>query len=93
MVKQVKAAHILVDTEKKANEIKTIMEGGESFSAMARKYSKCPSGRDGGDLGWFGKGQMVPEFEKAAFAGVPGAVMGPVRTQFGWHLIMVQDTK
>jgi len=93
MVKQVKAAHILVKTEKKARDIKTMMETGESFSAMARKYSDCPSGRDGGDLGWFGRGQMVPDFEKAAFAGVPGDVLGPVRTNFGWHLIMVQDTK
>ena len=93
MVKQVKAAHILVETEKKAREIISMIDGGESFGSMARKYSKCPSGRDGGDLGWFGKGQMVQAFEMAAFAGTPGAVLGPVRTDFGWHLIMVQDTK
>lgn len=93
MVKQVNAAHILVDTEKKAKEIVAMIDGGESFATMARKYSKCPSGKDGGVLGWFGKGQMVPEFEMAAFASAPGSVAGPVRTQFGWHLIMVQDTK
>lgn len=93
MAKQVNAAHILVDTEKKAKEIQERVYGGEKFAEMAKKYSKCPSGRNGGDLGWFGRGQMVPEFENAAFAGSKGAVVGPVRTEFGWHLILIKDVK
>jgi peptidyl-prolyl cis-trans isomerase C len=93
MAKQVNAAHILVDTEKKASEIKERVHGGELFSDMAKKYSKCPSGREGGDLGWFSRGQMVKEFDNAAFSALKGAVVGPVRTEFGWHLILVKDVK
>ena len=93
MTKQVNAAHILVKTEKKAEEIKERVYGGESFADMAKKYSECPSGRKGGDLGWFGRGQMVKEFENAAFASGKGAVAGPVRTEFGWHLILIKDVK
>ena len=93
MAKQVNAAHILTGSEKKAAEIKDKLDGGGSFADMAKKYSKCPSGRNGGDLGWFGRGQMVPEFENAAFAGSKGAVVGPVRTEFGWHLILIKDVK
>jgi len=93
MAKQVNAAHILVETEKKALEIRERVYGGEPFADMAKKYSKCPSGRKGGDLGWFGRGQMVPEFEKAAFSAEKGAVVGPVRTEFGWHLILLKDVK
>jgi len=93
MVKEVSAAHILVETEKKAAELKERIIGGEKFAEMAKKYSKCPSGRKGGDLGWFGRGDMVREFENAAFTADKGAVVGPVRTQFGWHLILVKDVK
>ena len=93
MVKEINAAHILVDTEKKAKELRERIIGGELFADMAKKYSSCPSGKKGGDLGWFGRGQMVPEFESAAFAGAKGAVVGPVRTKFGWHLILIKDVK
>jgi peptidyl-prolyl cis-trans isomerase C len=94
MVKEVHAAHILCKTEKKAIEVKEkLAEGGQSFAEMARKYSQCPSGKSGGDLGWFGKGRMVPEFEKAAFEGEKGKILGPVKTQFGYHLIRVLDRK
>ncbi|VVB73025.1 Foldase protein PrsA [uncultured archaeon] len=93
MVKEVHASHILCKTEKKAREVQEKMAAGQSFSEMARKYSQCPSGKSGGDLGWFGKGQMVPEFEKAAFEGEKGKILGPVKTQFGYHLIEVMDRK
>lgn len=94
MVKEVHAAHILCKTEKKALEVKEKLgEGSQSFAEMARKYSQCPSGKSGGDLGWFGKGRMVPEFEKAAFEGEKGKILGPVKTQFCYHLIKVLDRK
>jgi len=94
MVKEVHAAHILCKTEKKALEVKDKLAAGqESFTEMARKYSQCPSGKSGGDLGWFGKGRMVPEFEKAAFEGEKGKIIGPVKSQFGYHLIRVLDKK
>lgn len=93
MAKQVNASHILVDTEKKANEIKEMIYGGEKFSDMAKKYSSCPSKKNGGELGWFGRGEMVAAFENAAFSADKGAVVGPVKTEFGWHLIYVKDVK
>jgi peptidyl-prolyl cis-trans isomerase C len=93
MAKQVSAAHILVDTEKKAKEIRERINGGERFEDMAKKYSSCPSGKKGGTLGWFGRGDMVQEFENAAFSAEKGAVVGPVRTKFGWHLILINDVK
>jgi peptidyl-prolyl cis-trans isomerase C len=93
MTKQVHAAHILVKTEKKAKEVMDMINSGQSFTEMARKYSICPSSRTGGDLGWFGKGKMVPEFEKAALEGEKGKVLGPVKTQFGYHIIKVLDKK
>ncbi len=93
MAKQVRAAHILVKNEDKAKELLTRINSGENFGDLARRFSDCPSGRNGGDLGWFGKGQMVKEFEQAAFNGPKGATVGPVRTQFGWHLIRIIDQK
>ncbi len=93
MTREVHAAHILCKTEKKALEVKELLAAGQSFAEMARKYSQCPSGKSGGDLGWFGKGRMVPEFEKAAFEGEKGKIIGPVRSQFGYHLIRVLDKK
>ena len=84
------ASHILVDTEDECNEILAKVANGEmTFEAAAKESSKCPSGQNGGDLGEFGKGQMVPEFEKAAFAAELEQVVGPVQTQFGYHLIKV----
>jgi peptidyl-prolyl cis-trans isomerase C len=83
----VKARHILVDQEFQAKDIIKKLEEGKTFEEMAQKFSKCPSGKRGGDLGEFGRGKMVPSFEQAAFALQPGEVSPPVRTQFGFHLI------
>ena len=88
---RVHAKHILVKTAAEAQQIKHEIDNGGSFEYYARVYSLCPSGRQGGDLGYFGKGQMVPEFERAAFDTPVGQVSKPVYTQFGWHLIKVLD--
>lgn len=87
----VRAKHILTDTEETCAQILAAVENGEkTFEDAAREYSTCPSGQRGGDLGEFGKGQMVPEFEKAAFGAEIGKVIGPVKTSFGYHLIKVE---
>ena len=85
----VNASHILVDTEEKANEIyEEIASGKKSFEDAAKEYSSCPSKESGGNLGDFGRGQMVPEFDKAVFEMEVGSVTeAPVKTQFGYHLI------
>ncbi|TDI75927.1 MAG: peptidylprolyl isomerase [Bacteroidetes bacterium] len=84
-----RARHILVDTEETAQDLKTRIEGGEKFTDMAREFSSCPSGKKGGDLGDFGPGQMVKEFDEAVFTSAVGEVLGPIKTQFGYHLIEV----
>ncbi|MEM7199715.1 MAG: peptidylprolyl isomerase [Planctomycetota bacterium] len=81
------ARHILVDTEQECQDLKSKIEGGEDFADLARQHSKCPSGKRGGDLGEFQQGQMVPEFDKVVFSEAVGVVHGPVRTQFGFHLV------
>ena len=87
----VSAKHILVDSEEKCNEILASIDSGEkTFEDAAKEFSSCPSGQRGGDLGEFGKGQMVKEFEEAAFSAEIGQVVGPVQTQFGYHLIKVE---
>ena len=87
----VSAKHILVDSEEKCNEILASINAGEkTFEEAAKEFSSCPSGQRGGDLGEFGKGQMVKEFEEAAFSAEIGQVVGPVQTQFGYHLIKVE---
>lgn len=88
---QATARHILVDTEEKCNELKQKINDGEDFAKVAADHSSCPSGRNGGDLGSFGKGQMVPEFDKVVFNDEVGVVHGPVKTQFGYHLLEVQS--
>ncbi|MCL2509981.1 MAG: peptidylprolyl isomerase [Methanomassiliicoccaceae archaeon] len=93
MVKQVNAAHILVKTENEAKKLKDELLKGKDFAELAKKYSTCPSGKSGGDLGWFGRGQMVAPFETAAFNAQKGDIVGPVKTEFGWHLIKVKDQK
>lgn len=84
---QVNASHILVQTLTEATELQNKINAGEDFAALARTYSKCPSRANGGNLGFFGKGQMVKAFEDAAFATAVGEVSNPVQTQFGYHLI------
>jgi len=84
---QVKASHILVESIEKANEILEEMKGDLTFEEAAKKYSTCPSNQNGGDLGFFQKGQMVPEFESVAFDMENDAVSEPVKTQFGYHII------
>lgn len=88
---QVKASHILVKEEEKAKEIADEIKAGKSFADAAKDHSDCPSKANGGDLGLFGKGKMVPEFEKVAFALEIGELSHIVKTQFGYHLIMVTD--
>ena len=83
------ANHILVPTESQALKLKSEIKTFEDFQQYARMYSDCPSGRTGGNLGCFGRKQMVKEFEKAAFEGNIGEVTGPVKTQFGYHLIWI----
>jgi len=91
---QIKARHILLDSEEKAVEIIKKLQAGGEFAKLASEYSTGPSAASGGDLGWFGEGQMVPEFSKAAFALNPGDIVTkPVKTQFGWHIILVEDRK
>jgi peptidyl-prolyl cis-trans isomerase C len=102
MAEQVRASHILLmyagserssatrtkaQAETQIGEIKTAIDGGADFADMARKHSDCPSGKGGGDLGSFGKGQMVKEFEQTAFGLPVGATSGIVETPFGYHLI------
>lgn len=88
----VQAKHILVDDEAKAEELKLAIEAGAvSFEEAAKDNSSCPSKEAGGDLGTFGRGQMVPEFDKAAFEAEVGKVIGPVKTDFGYHLIKVEN--
>lgn len=88
---QVRAKHILVEEEEEANKIAEEIAAGKTFEDAAREYSKCPSKDQGGDLGSFGRGQMVTEFENAAFEGEIGKVIGPVQTKFGYHLILVDE--
>ena len=83
------ARHILVETEAQCLEIKQSIADGTDFAEAAQAHSKCPSGRDGGNLGSFGPGQMVKEFDEAVFNGPVGEVQGPVQTQFGFHLVEV----
>ncbi|NYB72684.1 peptidylprolyl isomerase [Sedimentibacter hydroxybenzoicus DSM 7310] len=87
----VKASHILVDSEEKATEILEDITDGLSFEDAAKEFSSCPSKEAGGALGQFGKGQMVPEFEDAVFAMQAGEISGPVKTQFGYHLIKLTE--
>lgn len=91
---EVKARHILVETEDKAREIKEQIAHGADFAEMAKEHSKDPGTKDnGGLLGFFSRGQMVPQFEEAAFMLEPGDVSEPVQSRFGWHLIMVEERR
>ncbi len=90
---QVKARHILVKTKKEAESILKELKKGKDFSLLAKEKSTCPSSKKGGDLGWFGHGQMVPEFEKAAFALKKGEISGIVHTKYGYHIIKLDDRR
>ena len=89
----VKASHILVKTEEEAKKLKDEIAQGKDFADAAKQVSLCPSGRNGGDLGYFTKGQMVKEFEDACFSMNVGDVSNPIKTQFGYHLIYLTDKK
>jgi peptidyl-prolyl cis-trans isomerase C len=88
-MKEASARHILVDSESKCQELKTQIEAGSDFAELAKKHSSCPSGKQGGELGTFAPGQMVPEFDKVVFSAALNKVQGPVKTQFGYHLLEV----
>ncbi len=93
-VSQVRAEHILVLSKTEAENIKAQIENKKiTFEEAAKEFSQCPSKENGGDLGYFGRGMMVKEFEQAAFDTPKGTITGPVQTQFGWHLIKVIDKK
>ncbi|NDW54405.1 peptidylprolyl isomerase [Aliiroseovarius sp. PrR006] len=91
--KEFSAAHILVATEDEAKELITKLDGGADFAELAKEFSTGPSGPGGGDLGWFGPGMMVKPFEDAVFALETGAVSAPVQTQFGWHVVKLNETR
>lgn len=84
---EIRASHILVEKEYEAEDVVKKLKEGNTFESLAKAFSKCPSGDEGGDLGNFSRGQMVKPFEEAAFALKVGEVSGPVRTQFGYHII------
>lgn len=83
------ARHLLVETEEQCNELKDQIEAGADFAELAKQHSKCPSGQKGGELGEFSKGMMVPEFDQVVFSAPLHEVQGPVKTQFGYHLLEV----
>jgi peptidyl-prolyl cis-trans isomerase C len=87
MSTKIRVSHILVEKQSQAIKVQEELKAGANFSELARKYSTCPSGKRGGDLGQFGRGQMVKEFEVVAFALKPGQVSEPVKTKFGYHII------
>lgn len=84
-----RARHILVQSEDKCNELKNKIVSGEDFAEVAKEHSLCPSGKKGGELGEFSQGQMVKEFDDIVFSAELNKVHGPVRTQFGYHLIEI----
>ena len=90
---KINASHILVKSESDANVALYDVKHGKSFEDVAKEKSICPSGKKDGELGWFGRGQMVKEFENAAFALKKGELSRPVKTQFGWHIIKVNDVQ
>ena len=93
MSNKINASHILVRSEQEANAALYDVTHGKAFEDIAGSVSICPSAKKGGSLGWFGKNQMVKEFENAAFLLKAGEISKPVKTQFGWHIIKVNETK
>ncbi|MGD2250802.1 MAG: peptidyl-prolyl cis-trans isomerase [Candidatus Methanofastidiosia archaeon] len=92
-MKEVKARHILVKKKSQAEEILEELKKGAEFAKLAKKHSECPSRKKGGSLGWFGRGKMVKPFENAAFSLKKGELSDIVKTQFGYHIIKVTDTR
>jgi peptidyl-prolyl cis-trans isomerase C len=90
---EVHARHILVETEDEAKAVKAELDKGADFAELAKKKSKDPGASDGGDLGFFTKEQMVPEFSAVAFSLEPGKISDPVKSQFGWHIIKVEEKR
>jgi peptidyl-prolyl cis-trans isomerase C len=90
---EVRARHILVETEDEAKNLLDQIKGGADFATLAKEKSKDPGAAEGGDLGYFTKDQMVPEFADVAFKMYPGQLSNPVKTQFGWHIIKVEDKR
>src|SRR6516164_1305105 len=90
---EVHARHILVETEDEAKAVKAELDKGGDFAELAKKKSKDPGASDGGDLGFFTKDQMVPEFSQVAFSLEPGKISDPVKSQFGWHIIKVEEKR
>ncbi|MDD8044213.1 MAG: peptidylprolyl isomerase [Verrucomicrobiota bacterium] len=88
-MKTASARHILVDTREQCDELKQLILDGADFAEIARAHSNCPSGQDGGNLGEFYPGQMVPEFDQVVFNEAVGVVHGPIQTQFGFHLVEI----
>ncbi len=93
MTTEVRASHLLVQTEEEAKQLREEILNGKKFEDVAQEVSLCPSGANGGDLGFFGKGVMVKEFEDAAFSMNVGDLSEPIQTQFGWHLLYLTDKK
>ncbi len=87
------ARHILVSSKNQCEALKREIENGADFAELARKHSSCPSGREGGDLGEFGPGMMVREFDEVVFSAEVNTVQGPVKTQFGYHLLEVTSRR
>ncbi|MAX72831.1 MAG: peptidylprolyl isomerase [Nioella sp.] len=87
------ASHILVETEEEAQSLIEELEGGADFAELAQQYSTGPSGPNGGQLGWFSPGMMVPSFEEAVFELEVGEISAPVETQFGWHVVKLNETR
>ena len=85
------ARHILVSSEDECEDLKTQIADGADFAEMAKAHSKCPSGKQGGDLGEFSPGQMVPEFDRVVFEEELNVVHGPVQTDFGFHLLEITE--
>jgi len=88
---KVRASHLLVQSEDEVKKLREEIVAGADFGEVAQRVSSCPSGKKGGDLGFFGPGQMVKEFDQAAFSLPVGELSEPIKTQFGWHLLLVTD--
>jgi len=88
-VAKASARHILVSTKEECDQLKSQIETGADFAKIAQDHSQCPSGKQGGNLGEFSPGQMVEEFDKVVFSGELGNVHGPIKTDFGYHLIEI----